>query len=305
MDHRNEILVGVDGSPASDAAVAWAASEARRRGASLFIVHVETPASSRLHGYGRRDRGRAKVRAARRLARYAERGATVRTAVVVGTPLQVLTDLSRTAALLVVGRGVQRPAPTSVGSLPRELIASAHCAVVTVPAGQVLDPESDTGHIVVAVDNGYRRENQIAFAFEEAARHGMPVEVLHADAGTTEPDWPDRLLHETALARDIRPWLRLSVNVLDGSLAHAVATSCDCEDLLVLGQHHLPAVTSSTATRIQQALDAAPCAVAVVREASIASRPAFSRPAAGVTPSPSAATAMHSKTNHKRREHAE
>ena len=174
----------------------------------------------------------------------------------------------------------RRAAPGAVGSMPRQLIAAAHCPVVTVPAGQVLDPESETGHIVVAVDDGYRRENQIAFAFEEAARHGMPVEILHAEAGDTEPDWPERLLHETALARDIRPWLRLSVNVLDAPLDQAVATTCESGDLLVLGQHHLHVVTSTLGSRIESALEAAPCAVAVVREASRRS-PARIRPPRG------------------------
>ena len=34
------IVVGVDGSPGSDAALRWAAGEARLRGSSLRIVHV-------------------------------------------------------------------------------------------------------------------------------------------------------------------------------------------------------------------------------------------------------------------------
>ena len=303
-EHRNEILVGVDGSPASDAAVAWAASEARRRGTCLVIFHVEPPTYGRLKGFARRRRGRPIVRAARRIARRAEAGVTVRTVVATGSVLGRLVEMSRHAGLIVVGRGVQRAAPGAVGSMPRQLIAAAHCPVITVPAGQVLDPESETGHIVVAVDNGYRRENQIAFAFEEAARHGMPVEILHVDAGATEPDWPDRLLHETALARDIRPWLRLSVNVRDGSLEQAVASTCESGDLLVLSQHHLHVVTSNLGSRIEGALQAAPCAVAVVREATVAHRPAFTRSLAGTRPSTGAATALHPMTTQQRREDA-
>src|SRR5262245_21806557 len=37
---RRDIVVGVDGSPASEAALGWAATEAGRRGCELTVVHV-------------------------------------------------------------------------------------------------------------------------------------------------------------------------------------------------------------------------------------------------------------------------
>ena len=42
---RYGIIVGVDGSPASDAAVSWAAHDAVMRGVPLTLMHVQDPVS--------------------------------------------------------------------------------------------------------------------------------------------------------------------------------------------------------------------------------------------------------------------
>ena len=39
------IIVGVDGSPASDSAVSWAAHDAAMHGVTLTLMHVENPAA--------------------------------------------------------------------------------------------------------------------------------------------------------------------------------------------------------------------------------------------------------------------
>ena len=43
---RYGIIVGIDGSPESDAAVNWAAHDAAIRGLPLTVVHVESPAAA-------------------------------------------------------------------------------------------------------------------------------------------------------------------------------------------------------------------------------------------------------------------
>ena len=43
---RYGIIVGIDGSPESDAAVNWAAHDAAIRGLTLTLVHVESPAAA-------------------------------------------------------------------------------------------------------------------------------------------------------------------------------------------------------------------------------------------------------------------
>src|SRR6201996_4253200 len=43
---RYGIIVGIDGSPESDAAVSWAAHDAAIRGLPLTVLHVVSPASA-------------------------------------------------------------------------------------------------------------------------------------------------------------------------------------------------------------------------------------------------------------------
>jgi len=40
VDSRVVVVVGVDGSPASQHALLWAGAEAGRRGAALYVVHA-------------------------------------------------------------------------------------------------------------------------------------------------------------------------------------------------------------------------------------------------------------------------
>lgn len=83
--HARPVLVGTDGSASATSAVAWAATEALRRGAPLGITCV----------IGRRPLGPplladAIVADARDLARSVAPGVAVRTAVHVGDPVEVL-----------------------------------------------------------------------------------------------------------------------------------------------------------------------------------------------------------------------
>ncbi|MBW0116285.1 universal stress protein, partial [Pseudonocardia abyssalis] len=91
------VVAGADGSAASMLAVAWAAAEASRRGLPLTIAHVT----------GTRPDGpllaESIVDDARELARSVAPRLAVRTVVRDGDPVEILTDLGRDCALLVVG----------------------------------------------------------------------------------------------------------------------------------------------------------------------------------------------------------
>ncbi|QKW37017.1 universal stress protein [Actinomadura sp. NAK00032] len=64
---RTTVLVGVDGSPASDHAIAWAAAEAARLGKSLNLVHVVETATLDLPGRTTDGISEELVRAATRI----------------------------------------------------------------------------------------------------------------------------------------------------------------------------------------------------------------------------------------------
>jgi nucleotide-binding universal stress UspA family protein len=138
------ILVGVDGSAASAAALRWALMESSRRGArveAMFAYHQEpvlVPATSMaLHPYGERPRRHParELHAAVEQARAAVPDAPdVAETVVVGDAAEHLAEASRHAELLVVGtRGRGSVAEALLGSVAAKCLRHAECPVVIIP----------------------------------------------------------------------------------------------------------------------------------------------------------------------------
>ena len=138
-----EIVVGVDGTPASRHALAWALGEGRVRGASIRAVYAWRRPERPPRGYippELLDPARLQDFAESRLAQIAESVvATSPEAVLVceaveGNAEDVLLRAGEGAALLVVGA----PAHGAVGELVRGSVARAclrraRCPVVVVP----------------------------------------------------------------------------------------------------------------------------------------------------------------------------
>jgi nucleotide-binding universal stress UspA family protein len=136
------IVVGVDGSPESRRALAFAVDEAERRGVDLHVVSTIEPFPTWIEAYGASmppiDQRLAGMR------RVAERAVaevlgdrtdppTVHVEVVESFPAQVLTDRSRDADMLVVGsRGHGGLAGMLLGSVSMQCALHAHCPVTIV-----------------------------------------------------------------------------------------------------------------------------------------------------------------------------
>lgn len=131
------IVVGVDGSDGSMAALGWALLEAARRQATLDVVTtwsypalaavpVPLPAASlaefRQLARSTLDRTLARVRP--------NPGVRVERHVVQGHPVATLLDLAQGAELLVVGRGGSRG---RLGSTALRCAMHAPCPVAVVP----------------------------------------------------------------------------------------------------------------------------------------------------------------------------
>ena len=141
MPSRKSVVVaGVDGSPASVAALLHAFIEAGSRGGSVEVVTVwEDPP-----GLAPADEGRL-YRAGHGWAVRAQRAAVVRasqlacevpplTGVVVrGEPATVLARAGQGAACLVLGRRSGEPLSGACDSTRERCIALAGCPVVVVP----------------------------------------------------------------------------------------------------------------------------------------------------------------------------
>ena len=152
-----QIVVGVDGSAASAAAVHWAAREARLRRAAVRLVcadHTDTRLRAPYASWAgvREDERRAAARAS--LDRAAD---LVRSALPLGRvvaelvdepPAQALLERSADAEMLILGtnRPPVQPGqpPLALGPVTRICLRRASCPVVMVAPGDLAGDE-DTG----------------------------------------------------------------------------------------------------------------------------------------------------------------
>ncbi|HEX7745092.1 MAG TPA: universal stress protein [Micromonosporaceae bacterium] len=119
------VLVGVDGSPDSVAAVRFGLTEAERRDAELVAVHAERDAQT----------GEDALVAA--LAQVDEEGTQVKIhrRWIRGDPTEALVEESTTGQLIAVGaRGVEGRARTLLGTASQALLRRAFCPVAIVHA---------------------------------------------------------------------------------------------------------------------------------------------------------------------------
>jgi nucleotide-binding universal stress UspA family protein len=126
------IVVGTDGSDDGQRALAWAAAEARRRGAVLEVVHAwELMASDTMSPD---PSGSARTVLASCLSGIDTEGVEVRPRLVQGRPAPSLVGAAAGADLLVVGsRGRSGIAEVVLGSVSRACVHYASCPVVVVP----------------------------------------------------------------------------------------------------------------------------------------------------------------------------
>ena len=129
------VVVGIDGSPASESATALAFDEASRRGVELVAVHAWSDyAVSELPGIDWSDlQKQAEETLAERLAGWQERypDVTVRRVVVLDRPAHQLLEQSESAQLTVVGsHGRGGFAGMLLGSVSSAVAESARMPVI-------------------------------------------------------------------------------------------------------------------------------------------------------------------------------
>lgn len=137
----NTIVVGIDGSPQSSDALAWAVGEAARRGASVravaafdYLVVDVLGANVQLHPFsGDPARAFEHVTAAVEAVRPTAGEVRVDAEAVEGDPGRVLCDLGRDAALVVVGRHGTRAGAHRLGSVASYVTHHCPCPVAVVP----------------------------------------------------------------------------------------------------------------------------------------------------------------------------
>ncbi|WP_408015885.1 universal stress protein [Rhodococcus chondri] len=181
-NRSNIVAVGADGSPASTAAVKYAATMADRRGAGLTIVHSLDYAP---YGYAGMDGGaydwieqdgRNVLAAAEDCARGIAPTIGIETALSRGTGAQKLVDMSEHVTWVVVGASGAGKVATSLmlGNTAIKVATHAKCPVVVVRG-----ESRETGPVVVGVDGSATSKDAVATAFEEASFRGASVVAVH------------------------------------------------------------------------------------------------------------------------------
>jgi nucleotide-binding universal stress UspA family protein len=138
------IVVGVDGSPSSLAAVDWAVTEARLRNGKIRLVSAwyYPPLASEV-GDGVIDdtfKNYAEQTLAEALGMVADQGIPVSGTVVENSPAIAMLDAARDANLVIVGsRGRGGFASLLLGSVSSQVVHHAHCPVLVVRSKAVAD----------------------------------------------------------------------------------------------------------------------------------------------------------------------
>jgi nucleotide-binding universal stress UspA family protein len=209
------VIVGIDGSRDSFIALGWAARYAAEKHWQIHGVHVvddTRPAPTPVETTGPDDGTEVLEDAAEELARLGFAGA--RLEIRHGNAAEVLLDLSRHAALLVIGRrGAGGFAELVVGSTSQVCAALATCALVVVPDSW--RPDADPhGRVVVGVDGSVSGQSALGFGFETASRRGAELVPVHV------PDVPEAFPRpDLWLNTDEAPWQADAEALVAGALA--------------------------------------------------------------------------------------
>jgi len=183
---RQQILVGLDGSPESLTAARWAAREARLRHVAVQLVHafdipvfagwgyaIPTDLTDELYRAGEQLLADVAHQLRAQDPELEITGRQVR-----ADPRPVLVQWSERAVLTVVGtRGGGRIPEAILGSVTQHLTAHGRSSVAVIPAGTMRDDGAPAGPVVLGVDGSRTSEAAVEFAFDEADRRGAP---LHA-----------------------------------------------------------------------------------------------------------------------------
>jgi nucleotide-binding universal stress UspA family protein len=187
---RSNIVVGVDGSPASDAAVRWAAREAMMRVVPIKLINVVAPtlvssamAPNHTITQGEELQARQILKQARRIVEElaGENPPDIHIERQYAGVVPTLVDASNDAQMVVVGSSRRAFGRGMLGSVIAGLLHHANCPVTVVP-----DPESaqhgirDDAPVLVGIDGSTASEAAAGLGFDEASRRGVPLLALQA-----------------------------------------------------------------------------------------------------------------------------
>lgn len=257
--HRTQdVVVGVDGTPASTNALRYARAEAARSGGRVDVFHV-VPDYVPLGLYtvapdDLMEAGRAALDASVSRLEPVDDGVLVQSHLRRGAVVKTLTAAARDARELVVGSD-RRPASLRLltGNVSTGVAARSAVPVVSVPETWCADRA--TGTVLVAVKHPEHSEALMAEGFDVARRRGSRLIVLHAgrlpaaydDIIASDPhtlaEWDARAKRE--LEALVAPWqgshgdIDVELRTVHDHSAHAlVEASGEADELVIVRRAH-------------------------------------------------------------------
>lgn len=261
MTHEPVVLVGVDGSPAALGAVDWAAAEAKRLGWRLHVVCAYAlpsfPATSIDGGYAALDDTQIHSGAQQVLDEAVARAGDdieVTSALESGDPTSVLVELSKQAALAVIGSHKGSGfTDRLLGAVSSALPAHSHCPTVVVPLREEgKDPLLPVRRIVVGVDGSDSASGALHQAVREASVWRADLTAIAAVSIASAAgalSWMPATVDRDRILADVRegldsaiekaaadfPDVRVRRHALDGNAAALLAEFSTAVDLVVVG----------------------------------------------------------------------
>ena len=261
---RYGIVVGVDGSAASDAAVSWAVREAAMRNVPLTLVHMfktfvptfpQIPLPSGVAEW-QEDDGRKVLEQAVKIAKDAvptDQQTAITSEVKGSPPVATLIEMSHEAEMIVVGSsGRGAVGRALLGSVSSGVVHGAKCPVAVIRAEASYMPRSDRAPVLVGIDCSPASELALAIAFDEASFRGVELTALHAwsDVAVYQipwVDWKDEA--ERSLAEYLAGWherypdVKVNRVITLDHPGRALTEESESAQLVVVGSHGRGGVT--------------------------------------------------------------
>lgn len=294
---NGSIVVGVDGSPASDRGLLWGLHQARLEHRPLAVVHALNPMSANMWmgepGFNEalvldavRGAMRFQIDRAVDLAAEYDPSVEVHAVRLEQDPRDALLELSHHAAMIVMGSRGRGPMTSMLlGSVSLAVSQHATCPVVILRAEEnhpIGTGEYQRG-VVVGVDGTRRSTSALEFAYRTASLHSLPLQVVHAYWDEQRDGYPSMapvlevadledmtlLVAETIAGMAEKfPDVRASVHTERGLPHGILLQAAKNAAMLVVGTHPTHALYDVLTNEIsRQVVGRAPCTVAVVPDA--------------------------------------
>ena len=189
MTQEDIVVVAVDGSPASDNAVRWAANTAMKRNIPLrlaaaysmpqFLYAEGMVPPQEIFDELQRETLQT-VDRARDIALEVAPDLHIGHAVAEGSPIDMLLEMSKESTMVVMGsRGLSGISGMVLGSVSGAVVSHASCPVVVVREDNAVTETNKYGPVVVGVDGSDVSRRATEVAFKEAAARGAELHAVH------------------------------------------------------------------------------------------------------------------------------